>query len=102
MDAVNPILPKVTVESPTSEPAIREMPTPMPLPAGPGIFFTNLAMVPPTEMIPTVDPVPDSLAATWNLVKDGVKDDNVDGAIDVLGASEDISGTVRILILVIR
>jgi hypothetical protein len=86
MDAVNPIIPKV--ESPTSDPAIREMPTPMPLPA------TNLAMVLPTEMIPTINPVPDSLAATWNLVKDGVKDDNVDKAIDVLGASENFAGTV--------
>jgi hypothetical protein len=92
MDAVNPIIPKV--ESPTPDAAIREMPTPMPLPAGPGIFFTNLAMVPPTEMIPTINPVPDSLTATWNLVKDGVKDGKVDSAIDVLGASENFAGTV--------
>lgn len=93
MDAVNPIIPQV--ESPASDAAIREMPTPMPLPAGPDIFFTNLAMVPPTEMIPTINPVPDSLAATWNLVKDGVKDDNVNNAIDVIGTSENFADTVE-------
>jgi hypothetical protein len=76
------------VESPTSDASIREMPTPMPLAVGPDVFFTNLAMVPPTEMIPTITPVPDLLAATWDQVKGGPKGDTLDRAIDIIGANK--------------
>ena len=89
------------VESPTSDDSIREMPTPMPLSAGPEIFLTNLAMVPSREMIPTTSSVPDLLAATWDQVKGGAKGDSVDRAIDIVGASE-ISLAPRILNLVTR
>ncbi|KAH9077795.1 hypothetical protein EDB83DRAFT_2548774 [Lactarius deliciosus] len=77
-----PVAPKV--ESPAPDTATREMPTPMPLPAGPDIFV-NLTMLPSTEIIPTVSPVPDLLAATWDEVKDGPKGVSVDRSLDVLG-----------------
>ena len=86
MEPIFPIMPKV--ESPASDDSIREMPTPMPLSAGPEIFFTNLAMVPPREMVPTINPMPDLLAATWDQVKGGAKGDSVDRAIDIVGASD--------------
>ena len=86
MERSLPVIPKV--ESPTSDDSIREMPTPMPLSAGPEVFFTNLTMVPPREMIPAINPVPDLLAATWDQVKGGAKGDSVDRAIDIVGASE--------------
>ena len=90
MEPINPIIPKV--ESPTSDDSIRDMPTPMPLSAGPEVFFTNLTMVPPRDMIPTINPVPDLFAATWDQVKGGAKGDSVDRAIDIVGASEIFAG----------
>ena len=90
MEPVIPIIAKV--ESPISDAAIREMPTPMPLPVGPDVFVANFTMVPSTEMIPTINPEPDLLAATWDQVKDGPKDDGVDKAIDVLSGIEDFIG----------
>jgi hypothetical protein len=99
MEPTLPITPKV--ESPAPDTAVREMPIPMPLPAGPGVFFTNLTMVPPTEMIPITIPVPDLLAATWDEVKDGPKGGSVDRSIDVLGANKNFSPCM-ILILVSR
>ena len=39
-------------------------------------------------MVPTINPVPDLLAATWDQVKGGAKGDSVDRAIDIVGASE--------------
>ena len=90
MEPVIPIMAKV--ESPIPDAAIREMPTPMPLPAGPDVFFTNFTMVPPTEMMPTINPEPDLLATTWDQVKDGPKDDSLDKAIDVLGANKNFAG----------
>ena len=90
---MEPALPVAqTVESPAPEAAIREMPTPMPLPTGPGVFFTNLAMVPPTEMIPTISPVPDLLSATWDDVKDGPKGGSIDRGIDVIGKNRNFVG----------
>ncbi|KAI9438361.1 hypothetical protein H4582DRAFT_257215 [Lactarius indigo] len=77
-----PVTPKL--ESPAPDPAIREMPTPMPLPAAPDVFV-NLTMLPSTEMIPTISPVPDLLAATWDEVKDGPKGVSLDRSLDVLG-----------------
>ncbi len=79
-----PVTPKV--ESPASDAAIREIPTPMPLPTGSGVFLTNLTMVPPTEMIQAISPVPDLLAATWDKVKEGPKGVSMDRSLDVLGA----------------
>ncbi|KAI9464116.1 hypothetical protein BJY52DRAFT_1166045 [Lactarius psammicola] len=78
-----PITPKV--ESATPDTAVREMPTLVPLSAGPGVFVTDPTMVPPTEVIPTISPVPDLLATMWDEVKDGPKGDNVDRSLDVLG-----------------
>ena len=89
MEPVIPIIPKV--ESPSSDVVIREMPTPMPLPAAPDVFFTNCTMVPPTERTPTINPEPDLLAATWDQVKSGPKGDSMDRAIDVLGANENFA-----------
>lgn len=57
-------------EGPTSEDGMREMPPPMPLPTTPGVLLTNLAMVPPPEMIPVISSVPDKLAEAWEAVKD--------------------------------
>ncbi|KAH9171873.1 hypothetical protein EDB89DRAFT_2070429 [Lactarius sanguifluus] len=82
---IEPALPvTLKVESPAPDNAIREMPTPMPLPAGPGVFV-NRTTLPPTEMIPTISPESDLLAATWDEVKDGPKDVSVDRSLDVLG-----------------
>ena len=99
MEPILPIIPKV--ESPTSDNFIQEMPTPMLLSTGPGPSFANLAMVAPREMIPTINPVPDLLAATWDQVKGGAKGDSVDRAIDTLGANE-TSLVPRVLNLVTR
>ena len=90
MEPTLPVAPRV--ESPAPDTAVREMPIPMPLPAGPGVFFTNLTMVPPMEMMPTISPVPDLLAATWDEVKDGPKGGTVDRGIDVLGANKTFVG----------
>ena len=95
-----PIIPRV--ESSASDPAIREMPTPIPLPTGPDVVFTNFTVVPSTEMISTISPEPDQLAATWDQVKDGPKDKKVDRAIDVLGANGNLAGPSGILILATR
>ena len=43
-------------------------------------------------MVPTINPVPDLLAATWDQVKGGAKGDSVDRAIDIVGASETSPG----------
>jgi hypothetical protein len=77
-------------ESPAAYPIEREVPTPTPLPAVPGVYVTNLTMASPTEMIPATNPVPDLLAATWDKVKDGPKGDNsnLERGLDVLGADE--------------
>ena len=39
-------------------------------------------------MVPTINPMPDLLAATWDQVKGGAKGDSVDRAIDIVGASD--------------
>ncbi|KAH9034702.1 hypothetical protein EDB85DRAFT_2288949 [Lactarius pseudohatsudake] len=77
-----PVTPKV--ESPAPDTTIREMPTPMPLPAGPDVFL-NLTMLPSMEIIPTISPESDLLAATWDEVKDGPKGVSVDRSLDILG-----------------
>ena len=99
MEPIPSIIPKV--KSPTSDDSIREMPTPMLLSAGHGTSSTNLAVVPPREMIPTINPVPDLLAATWDQVKGGPKGGSVDRAIDTLGTNE-TSLAPRVLNLVTR
>ena len=60
------LIPKA--QSPIPDVEVPEMPLPMPLP--PGVVLTNLAMVPPPEMIPAVVPAPDKLAEAWDAVKD--------------------------------
>ncbi|KAI9464114.1 hypothetical protein BJY52DRAFT_887425 [Lactarius psammicola] len=77
-----PITPKV--ENPVAGIAVLETPTPMPPPVAP---VTNPTMVPPTEMIPTISPTPDSLAATWDEVKGSPKGDGVGQSPVVLGDS---------------
>ena len=89
MEPVIPIIQKVESSAPNA--AIREIPTPMPLPTGPGVVFTNFTVVPPTEMISTISPEPGLLAEAWDRVKDGPKDDSVNRAIDVLGANENFA-----------
>ena len=91
MERVNPIIPKVGSSAPNA--ATGEIPTPMPSLTGPGRIFTNFTMVPPTEMISTIDPEPDLLAEAWDRVKDGPKDsdDSANRAIDVFGANENFA-----------
>jgi hypothetical protein len=54
----------------TPQGEVGEMPIPMPLPPDPNVFMTNLAMVPPPEMIEASSPVQDKLAEAWGAVKD--------------------------------
>ena len=60
----------------------------MPPSTGPGVIVTNITMVPPTEVIPTINPL---LAETWDKVKDGPKGGNVDRIPDALGADESVA-----------
>jgi hypothetical protein len=99
---MEPTLPKV--ESSAADAVEREVPAPMPLPAVPGVFVTNLTMISPTEMIPATRPVPELLSETWDKVKDGPKVDtsSLGRGLDVLGANETFSGPARFLTLVSR
>ena len=60
----------------------------MPLPTCPGIIATNINMVPPTEVIPTISPL---LAETWDKVKDVPKGGNVGRIPDALGAGKSVA-----------
>jgi hypothetical protein len=99
---MEPTLPKV--ESSAADAVEREVPAPMPLPAVPDVFVTNLTMIPPTEMIPATSPVPDPLAATWDKVKDGPEVDTsrLGRGLDILGANENFFWPSTILTLVSR
>lgn len=67
---------------------VLEQPLPMPLSAAPDIFVTNLALVPHSETMPITNPVPDTLAETWDLVKDGPKDSARSLTLNVVGKPE--------------
>jgi hypothetical protein len=83
-----PTLPPPKAESPTSDGGMRDTPAPMPLPTStPGVFLTNLAMLPPPEMIPAVDPVQDKLTEAWTLVKDDPKIADKTPGLNTAGAS---------------
>ncbi|KAF8273628.1 hypothetical protein EI94DRAFT_1795034 [Lactarius quietus] len=74
----------------------REIPIPVPLPAGPGVIVSDINMVPPMEMIPaTTSPVPDMLAATWDQVKDGLKSESVGQSPGAPGALGNAIGTAK-------
>ena len=60
----------------------------MPLPIAPDIFVTNLALMPQPETMPTISPVPDTLAKTWDMVKDGPKYSGGSRTLTVVGKSE--------------
>jgi len=59
---------------------------PTPLSTTPGVFLTNLAMVPSPDMVPAIGPVPDTLSDAWDAVKDNPKISNVSRELDVVGA----------------
>jgi hypothetical protein len=81
-----PPLPKA--ESPTSDGGMRDTPAPMPLPTStPGGFLTNLATLPPPELIPAVGPVQDKLTEAWSLVKDDPKIADKTPGLNAAGAS---------------
>lgn len=73
----------------------RGIPIPMPLPPSPGVIVTDITIAPPMEMISTTSPLPDPLAATWDLVKDGQKGDSVDRGVNALGADETVPGRIE-------
>ena len=60
----------------------------MPLPIAPDIFATSLALMPQPETMPTISPVPDTLAETWDLVKDGPKDSGGSRTLTIVGKPE--------------
>ena len=63
------------------------MPLPMPLPTSPGVVLTNLAMVPPLEMIPAIVPAPDNLAEAWDAVKNDPNIAKTSRGLDSVGSS---------------
>jgi hypothetical protein len=78
--STTPLIPKV--ESPTSDGGMT--PT-TPLPTTPGVFLTNLAVVPSPDMI-AIGAVPDTLSDAWEAVKDNPKIPNVSRELDAVGA----------------
>lgn len=85
------------VEHHAPDVAVHERFASMPHLAGPGVFVTGTATVPPTEMVHTPSPVQNLLSETWNEVKDGPKGSSVpvDRGIDGLCANENFSRPVR-------
>ena len=75
-----------TVGSPTTEAGPHEMPMPMPLPAGPSFFLSNLSMEPVPETVSGSSPTSDKLTEAWNMVKDGPSDSNLNQRLNALGA----------------
>ena len=71
---------------------VREIPVPIPPPAGPGVIAMDMAMAPPREMITTTSPVQDLLAATGDEVKDGlpVKGDSAGHIPHALGRYQSV------------
>jgi hypothetical protein len=61
------------------------MPPPMPPPPDPSVFLTNLAMVPPPEMILVSNPVQDKLAEAWGEVKGDPAVANISRELDAVG-----------------
>ena len=93
-----PIEPALVVtrkaKRPAPNPPVREIPVPIPPPAGPRAIVTDMTMAPPMEMITTTSPVPDLLAATWDQVKDGlpVKGDDVAHLPNAVGTNKIVLG----------
>ena len=77
------------------------MPLPVPFPTTPGAFLTNLAMIPPPDMIPAIDPVPDVLTEAWDAVKANPKLPNVSRELDAVGGFSVHTTRLRKLILAI-
>ena len=82
--STTPLIPNV--ESPTSDSGMPETTPPTPLPTTPGVFLTNLTMVPSPDMIPAIGPVPDTLSDAWNAVKVNPSIPNVTRELDAVGA----------------
>jgi len=59
------------------------MPFQKPLPPDPSVFLTNLAMVPPPEMITAGRP--DKLAEAWDAVRDDPGVANISRKLDAAG-----------------
>ena len=80
----------LTASSKSAEPdvGVLESPMPMPLPTAPDIFVTNLALMPQPETMPTISPVSDTLAKTWDMVKDGPKDSGGSRTLTIVGKPE--------------
>ena len=73
------------VESPTSDGGMPDLPLSKALPTTPGVFLTNLAMVPSPDMVPAL-PVPDTLSDAWAAVKVNPQISNVSRELDAVGA----------------
>ena len=58
-----------------------------PDPAFPTVHLTNVAVVPPPETVPAIDPVQDKLSEAWDAVKDDRKIANRSRAVDANGKS---------------
>jgi hypothetical protein len=75
-------------KSPAHGVGVLEQPLLMPHSTAPDIFVTNLALVPNSETVPTTSPVPDTLAETWDMVKDGPKDSARSLTLNAVGKPE--------------
>jgi hypothetical protein len=66
----------------------REMPPPMPLPVqvGPSVL-PNLSTEPLPEMISSSQPAPDRLTETWDMIKDGPSNSNMNQRFSAFSAS---------------
>jgi hypothetical protein len=78
-----PLAPKA--EGPTPQGGVPEMPPPVPILPDPSVFLTNLAMVPPPEMILVSSPVQDKLAEAWDEVKGDPVVANISRELDAVG-----------------
>ena len=77
-------IPKAQSSAPDVE--VPEMPLPMPLPTFPGVSMTNLAMIPPPEVIPAVVPALDKLAEARDAVNDGPNMAETSRKLDSVGS----------------
>ncbi|KAI0301375.1 hypothetical protein BC826DRAFT_989073 [Russula brevipes] len=76
-------------ENPTSENGVNATSSPMPLPAAPSDFLINLAVLPPPEMMPAINPLSDKLTEAWEVVKDDKRGASTSRKLDIVGDAID-------------